>query len=83
MPNGEQEQDSEEEASGGDSGEWHSDEVDGEERGDSSDEEEVDSPPHGEKKVQERSRSGKPPRHSGRTDWAVFKASLDVLSSAD
>ena len=45
MPNGEQEQDSEEEASGGDSGEWHSDEEEGEESGDPSDEEEVDSPP--------------------------------------
>ena len=37
MPNGEQEQDSEEEASGGDSDEWHSDEEDGEESGDPSD----------------------------------------------
>ena len=50
MPNGEQEQDSEEEASGGDSGEWHSDEEDGEESGDPSDEEEVDSPPCREKR---------------------------------
>ena len=50
MPNGEQDQDSEEEASGGDSGEWHSDEEDGEESGDPSDEEEVDSPPRKEKR---------------------------------
>ena len=50
MPNGEQLQDSEEQASGGDSGEWHSDEEEGEESGDPSDEEEVDSPPRREKR---------------------------------
>ena len=50
MPNGEQEQDPEGEASGGESGEWHSDEEEGEESGDPSDEEEVDSPPRREKR---------------------------------
>ena len=50
MPNGEHEQDSEEEASGGDSGKWHSDEEEGEESGDPSDEEEVNSPPRREKR---------------------------------
>ena len=45
MPNGEQEQDPEGEASGGESGEWHSDGEEDEESDDPSDEEEVDSPP--------------------------------------
>ena len=45
MPNGVQEQNVEEEASGGESGEWHSDAEEDEESDDSSDEEEVDSPP--------------------------------------
>ena len=50
MPNGEQGQDLEGEASGGDSGEWTSDgEEDGESE-DSSDEEEVESPPHRERR---------------------------------
>ena len=50
MPNGEQEQDPEGEASGGESGEWHSDEEEGEESGDPSDEEEVNLPPRKEKR---------------------------------
>nr|XP_020156994.1 uncharacterized protein LOC109742317 [Aegilops tauschii subsp. strangulata] len=41
MPNGEQEQDPEGEASGGESGEWHSDGEEDEERDDPSDEEET------------------------------------------
>ena len=45
MPNGEQEQDPEGEASGGESGEWHSYGEGDEESSDPSDEEEVDSPP--------------------------------------
>ena len=45
MPNGVQEQDVEEGASGGKSGEWYSDAEEDEERDDSSDDEEVDSPP--------------------------------------
>ena len=50
MPNGEQGQDLEGEASGGDSGEWTSDgEEDGESK-DSSDEEEVESPPRRERR---------------------------------
>ena len=50
MPNGEQGQDLEGEASGGDSGEWTSDgEEDGESE-DSSDEEEVESPPRRERR---------------------------------
>ena len=50
VPNGEQEQDPEGEASGGDSGEWHSDGEEDEERDDSSDEEEVESPPRRERR---------------------------------
>ena len=50
MPNGEQEQDLEGEASGGDSGEWHSDGEEDEESDDSSDEEEVESPPRRERR---------------------------------
>ena len=50
MPNREQEQDSEGEASGGESGEWHSDGEGDEESNDSSDEEEVDSPPRRERR---------------------------------
>ena len=50
MPNGEQEQDSEGEASGGESGEWHPDEEEDEESDDPSDEEEVDSPPRRERR---------------------------------
>ena len=49
MPNGEQEQDPEGEASGGESGEWHADGEGGEESDDPSDEEEVDSPPRRER----------------------------------
>ena len=45
MPNGGQEQDPEGEASGGESGEWHSDGEGDEGSSDPSDEEEVDSPP--------------------------------------
>ena len=50
MPNGEQEQDLEGEASGGDSGEWHSDGEEDEESDDPSDEEEVESPPRRERR---------------------------------
>ena len=50
MPNGEQEQDLEGEASGGDSGEWTSDGEGGRESDDSSDEEEVESPPRRERR---------------------------------
>ena len=50
MPNGEQEQDPEGEASGGESGEWHSDGEGDEESSDLSDEEEVDSPPRRERR---------------------------------
>ena len=50
MPNGEQEQDPEGEASGGESGEWHLDKEEDEESDDPSDEEEVDSPPRREKR---------------------------------
>src|SRR4051812_1569904 len=45
MPNGENEQDPEGEANGSDSGDWHSDGEGNKERNDSSDEEEVESPP--------------------------------------
>ena len=50
MPNGVQEQDVEEGASGGESGEWHSDAEEDEESDDSSDDEEVDSPPRRERR---------------------------------
>ena len=50
MPNGEQELDPEGEASGGESGEWHSDGEEDEESDDPSDEEEVDSPPRRERR---------------------------------
>ena len=50
MPNGVQEQDVEEGASGGESGEWHSDAEEDEESDDPSDEEEVDSPPRRERR---------------------------------
>ena len=50
VPNREQEQDLEGEASGGDSGEWHSDGEEDEESDDSSDEEEVESPPRRERR---------------------------------
>jgi len=50
VPNGEQEQDLEGEASGGDSGEWHFDGEEDEESDDSSDEEEVESPPRRERR---------------------------------
>ncbi|XBI62560.1 hypothetical protein VPH35_043150 [Triticum aestivum] len=50
MPSGEQEQDPEVEASGGESGEWHSDEEEDKESDDPSDEEEVDSPPRRERR---------------------------------
>ena len=49
MPNGEQEQDLEGEASSGDIGEWCSDGEGDEESDDSSDEEEVESPPRRER----------------------------------
>ena len=45
MPNEVQEQDVEEGASGGESGEWHSDAEEDKESDESSDKEEVDSPP--------------------------------------
>ena len=50
MPNREQQQDPEGEASGGESGEWHSDEEEDEVSADPSDEEEVDSPPRRERR---------------------------------
>lgn len=50
IPNGEQEQDPEGEASGGDSGDWHSDGEENEESDDSSGEEEVESPPRRERR---------------------------------
>ena len=50
VPNGEQEQDLEGEASGGDSGEWHSDGEEDEESDDPSDEEEVELPPRRERR---------------------------------
>ena len=50
MPNGEQEQDLEGEASGGDSGEWTSDSEGNGESNDPSDEEEVESPPRRERR---------------------------------
>ena len=50
MPNGVQEQNVEEGASGGESGEWHSDAEEDEESDDSSDDEEVDSPPRRERR---------------------------------
>ena len=50
MPNGVQEQDVKEGASGGESGEWHSDAEEDEESDDSSDDEEVESPPRRERR---------------------------------
>ena len=50
MPNGVQGKDIEEGASGGESGEWHSDAEEDEESDDSSDDEEVDSPPRRERR---------------------------------
>ena len=50
MPNGVQEQDVEEGASGGESGEWHSDAEEDEESDDSTEDEEVDSPPRRERR---------------------------------
>ena len=50
MPNGVQEQNVEEEVSGGESGEWHSDAEEDEESDNPSDEEEVDSPPRRERR---------------------------------
>ncbi|XBJ03023.1 hypothetical protein VPH35_022269 [Triticum aestivum] len=50
MPNGVQEQDLEGEASGGESGEWHSDVEEDEKSDDPSDEEEVNSPPRRERR---------------------------------
>ena len=50
MPNEEQEQDLEGEASGAESSEWHSDGEEDEESDDPSDEEEVDSPPRRERR---------------------------------
>ena len=50
MPNGVQEQNVEEGASGGESGEWHSDAEEDEESDDPSDEEEVDSLPRRERR---------------------------------
>ena len=49
MPNREQEQDPEGEASGGESGKWRSNDEEDEDSDDPSDEEEVDSPPRREK----------------------------------
>ena len=50
MPNAEQEQDPEGEASGCESGEWHSDDEEDEDSDNPSDEEEVDSPPRRERR---------------------------------
>ena len=50
MPNGVQEQDVEEGASGGESGEWHSDAEEDEESDKSTEDEEVDSPPRRERR---------------------------------
>ena len=50
IPNGVHEQNVEEEASRGESGEWHSDAEEDEESDDPSDEQEVDSPPRREKR---------------------------------
>ena len=50
MPNGVQEQNVEGEASGGESGEWHSDAEEDEESDDSTDDGEVDSPPRRERR---------------------------------
>ena len=50
MSNGVQEQDIEEGASGGESGEWYSDAEEDKESDDSSDDEEVDSPPRRERR---------------------------------
>ena len=50
MPNGVQGQDVEEGASGGKSGEWHSDAEEDEESDDSTNDEEVDSPPRRERR---------------------------------
>ena len=50
MPNGVQEKNVEEGASGGESGEWHSDVEEDKESDDPSDEEEVDSPPRRERR---------------------------------
>ena len=47
MPNGVQDQDAEEEVSGGESGEEHSEAEEDKESDESTDEEEVDSPPRG------------------------------------
>ena len=66
MPNGVQEQNVEEGASGGESGEWHSDAEEDEESDDSSDDEEVDSPPHRER----------------RSKHAQYPASTPVLAGA-
>ena len=54
MPNGEQEQEQEGEASGGDSGDWHSDGGGDEESEDSSSGEEVGSPPCSERRSKQR-----------------------------
>ena len=51
VPNGDQEQDPEGEASSGDSGKWHSDREGDEESDDSSEEEEVESPPRRERRT--------------------------------
>ena len=83
MPNGEQEQDPEGEASGGESGEWHSDGEGDEESSDPSDEEEVDSPPRRERRSKLTHDPAKRPRQGNRSDWAVVKASSDILSDAD
>ena len=66
MPNGVQEQDIEEGARGGESGEWHSDAEEDEESDDSSDDEEVHSPP----------------RREGRSKHAHDPASAPVQATA-
>ena len=53
MPNGEQGQDPEGEASGGESGKWHSDGGEDDESEDSGDGEEVDSPPRTERRTKQ------------------------------
>ena len=71
MPNGEQEQYPQGEASGGESGEWHSDGGEDDESDDSDDGEEVDSPPRTERRSKQThdqaSIRGKATAQTGRT----------------
>ena len=83
MTNGEQEQDPEGDASGGDSGEWHSDGDEDEESDDPSDEEEVDSPPRRERRSKHTHDPASIRGKSDRANRAVVKAPSDVVSGAD